>query len=99
MSVAEAPLGRRDARRSRIDLDRLTKGARERLERNLDNVVQILALVQDDVQVRLSSARKRLKKHLAKLHVPLAELGFRQRHSPDEEWAARQIERCGHERF
>ena len=52
---------------ARIELGRLAQRTRERLERDLDDVVQVLALVQVHVQVALRAAHEALEEHLAQL--------------------------------
>src|SRR5690606_3491986 len=95
----ERPLGGRNPWRTRVDLDRLTQSAGERLERDLDDVVQVLPLVQVHVQVRASAPGEGLEEHLRELHVELAELRLGERNLPHEVRATREIEGGRDQRF
>src|SRR5689334_7274381 len=88
----ERALGRRNPHDPRIELRRFPQGPRERLEADLDDVVEVLPFEKAHVEVRLRRARERLEEDLRELAVELAELRLRHRDAPDEERPSRQID-------
>src|ERR1051325_9014347 len=74
-AAAEGALGRGDrAGAARIDLDRLTQGARQSLEAAFDDMVVVLAVKILDVQGDPGRLRESLKPLLEQFGVHLAEL-------------------------
>ena len=69
-SVFQRPLRRGHAGDPGLDAHGLAERSRQRLEADLDDVVQDLAPLEDDVQVALRPARERLEEDRRELDVP-----------------------------
>src|SRR5438270_11375745 len=92
-AAAERALGRGDlAASARVDLDRLTQGARQPLEAALDDVVVVLAVQIFDVQRDPGRLGEGLEPLLEEFGVHLPKLWPRQRDLPDQIGPVRAIE-------
>lgn len=82
-----------------IDLGRVSECAGERLERDFDDVVEVIPLDQSQVQVAFGAAREAFKEDLGELDIEVADLRLWHRHSVDEIGPSAEIEVTAYERL
>src|SRR5690606_2262725 len=99
MSVQHALRGRDGVGRAWIDFGRRPKRARQSLEADLYDVVQVGARVLDHVKVDLRAACQRLEEDLGELRVEASDARFRHVDLPDEVGASGEIQGAADTRF
>src|SRR5262249_10237988 len=92
--TSEAPFRRRHTEHAWIHARRAHQRLGKRLERDLDDVVQVLPLELSHVEVAERRTGERLEEDRHELHVERAHLRLRQVQAGDEIRAAREIERA-----